>query len=183
MTVILETRRTRLREFAESDLDTLAAMVADVDQMRFYARPKTRNEAAEWIKRNISLYERIGFGFWFIESASASDFLGYCGIRPQEELGEIEMGWHTIKEAWNRGLATEAALACRDAAFDRFGLDRLIALISPNHGASIRVAEKIGLHPEKTTVLDGYPWIIYAIDAHEHITGQARRALVERSDN
>ena len=35
----------RLREFRDSDLDILASMVGDAEQMRFYPRPKTRAEA------------------------------------------------------------------------------------------------------------------------------------------
>ena len=33
--------RLRLREFRESDLDVLATMVAEPEQMTFYPRPKT----------------------------------------------------------------------------------------------------------------------------------------------
>ncbi len=46
MTPIAETHRLTLREFTEDDLDELAAMVADEDQMTFYPRPKSRDEAS-----------------------------------------------------------------------------------------------------------------------------------------
>jgi len=154
----------QLREYTRGDLETLAAMVGDEDQMRFYPRPKTRDEASAWIDRNVSLYEERGFGFWFMESVVSSDFLGYCGIRPHEELSDIEMGWHTNKRFWGQGLATEAATACRDLAFDRFDIPRLIAIIHPQHIASRRVAENLGMHPERETLLDDYPCIVYAIE-------------------
>ena len=79
---ILKTQRLRLREFAAEDLDVLATMVADQEQMRFYPRRRTRDEALAWIGRNLRLYEEYGFGFWLIESRPTSMFLGYCGIRP-----------------------------------------------------------------------------------------------------
>jgi [ribosomal protein S5]-alanine N-acetyltransferase len=164
VTTILQTPRTRLREFTDSDLDTLANMVADEEQMRFYPRPKTRGEASDWIKRNISLYEQHGYGFWFIQSVTTGDFVGYCGIRPHEQLPEIEIGWHTNKKYWSQGLATEAAGACRDLAFDRFALDRLIGIIDPRNVASVRVAEKIGMRPEREATLDGYRCIVYAVE-------------------
>jgi RimJ/RimL family protein N-acetyltransferase len=166
MTPILETQRFRLREFDQDDLDDLAAMVADEDQMRFYPRPKTWEEASAWISRNLSLYEEYGFGFWFIESLPASSFLGYCGIRPLtlEGAAEIEIGWHTKKTSWNQGIATEAATAARDLAFRRFTLPRLVAIIHPDHIASRRVAEKIGMHEEKPTILDDYPAVIYSTE-------------------
>lgn len=167
MTPILETQRFRLREFDQDDLDDLAAMVADEDQMRFYPRPKTRDEASVWISRNLSLYEEYGFGFWFIESLPTSGFLGYCGIRPLalEGASETEIGWHTRKTSWNQGIATEAARAARDLAFGRFALSRLVAIVHPDHIASRRVAEKIGMHEERTTILDDdYPAAIYATE-------------------
>jgi len=46
VTLILEKQRLKLREFSWNDLDDLAAMVADEDQMRFYPRPRTRDEAS-----------------------------------------------------------------------------------------------------------------------------------------
>jgi RimJ/RimL family protein N-acetyltransferase len=165
--VIAETRRLRLREFVHGDLDELAAMVADPEQMVFYPRPKTRDEAAAWIGRNLALYAERGFGIWRLEPVRGAEFVGYCGIRPLELEGvsEIEIGWHTNKRFWNQGMATEAAKAARDLAFRRFGVRRLVALIHPDHVASRRVAEHIGMRAERTTVLDeDYPALVYAIE-------------------
>jgi RimJ/RimL family protein N-acetyltransferase len=166
MTPILETRRLKLREFAHDDLEDLAAMVGDREQMTFYPRPKTRDEAAEWINGNLALYDDYGFGFWLIEAVATSGFLGYCGVRPLvlEGTSEIEIGWHTKKTCWNQGIATEAATAARDLAFERFGLARLVAIIHPDHAASRRVAENIGMHDERTTSLGDYPAVIYAAE-------------------
>jgi RimJ/RimL family protein N-acetyltransferase len=168
VTAIVRTARLRLREFRAADLDELAAMVGDEEHMRFYPRPKTRDEARAWIGRNLALYREHGFGFWRVEPAESSDFLGYCGIRPLQVDGvaEVEIGWHTKRTSWNRGIATEAATAARDVAFSRFGLDRLVALIHPTHGASRRVAKKVGMEVEGETVLDDdYPALIYAVAA------------------
>jgi hypothetical protein len=63
MTSILETQHLKLREFGQGDLNDLAAMVADEDQMRFYPRPKTRDEASAWISRNLSCTRSTGSDF------------------------------------------------------------------------------------------------------------------------
>lgn len=70
---------------------------------------------------------------------------------------------------WNHGLyrtrgyATEAAAASRDFARTVLGAKRLIAIIHPDNRPSQRVAEKIGLLPEKrATVHGGREAIIYA---------------------
>jgi RimJ/RimL family protein N-acetyltransferase len=163
MRPIVETERLKLREFGHADLDELAAMVADADQMTFYPRPKTRGEASEWISRNLAYYEDYGFGFWRVESRATSDFLGYCGIRPVslEGVSETEIGWHTRKTFWNQGVATEAAAAAKDLASRRFEVSRLVAVIHPDHIASRRVAEHIGMRPQQTAILDGYTAVIY----------------------
>jgi RimJ/RimL family protein N-acetyltransferase len=181
LTTVVETSRLRFREFGTGDLDELAAMVADEEQMTFYPRPKTRDEAAAWISRNRTLYEQYGFGSWLIASRSTSEFLGYCGIRPLalERASEIEIGWHTRKTSWRQGIATEAATAVRELAFRRFRLRRLVAVIHPDHHASRRVAEKIGMRAERTTVVDGdYPAVIYAISS---ATAATKRLTATRS--
>jgi RimJ/RimL family protein N-acetyltransferase len=163
----LMTDRLRLRELRDDDLDVLAAMVGDHEQMTFYPQPKPRDEAAAWIRRNRALYATHGFGTWLIEALPAARFAGYCGIRPLEleQVSEIEIGWHVHKHFWNQGIATQAAaLACRAAA-TRFGLSRLVALVHPDHVASRRVAQNVGMRCERTTVLEGdYPAIVYAAD-------------------
>ena len=161
------TDRLRLREFRDDDLDVLAAMVGDDEQAAFYPRPKARAEAAAWIRRNLGLYATHGFGSWLIEALPGGRFAGYCGIRPLEleQVCEIEIGWHVHKHFWKQGIATEAATLVCDIATSRLGLSRLIALVHPDHIASRRVAEKVGMHPERATVLEGdYPAIVYAAD-------------------
>jgi RimJ/RimL family protein N-acetyltransferase len=165
MTTMLETRRLRLREFRPDDLDELAALMADDEQMRFYPGPRTLREAHAWLDRNRSLYEQQGFGFWLIESRSTSTFLGYCGIRPLELEGAptTEIGWHTTKASWNQGIATEAAAGVRDLASTRFAKPQLLALIHPDHVASRRVAEKIGMRENGAVIVEGDPYLTYVV--------------------
>jgi RimJ/RimL family protein N-acetyltransferase len=42
-------------------------------------------------------------------------------------------------------------------------IDRLICLPIPENTASIRVAEKMGMHLERELVLDGSPALLYSI--------------------
>jgi len=165
LTPTLETPRLRLREYTYEDLDDLAAMFADAELMRYYSHPKSPDESLAWIEWNLGLYEQHGFGLWVMESLEASEFVGDCGLTPQTVDGvtDIEVGWHTKREYWNQGLATEGARACRDHAFDDLGLQRLISIIHPDNSASRKVAEKIGMTLEKTVLHDSGPKVIYAI--------------------
>ncbi len=77
---------------------------------------------------------------------------------------EIQMGWHTRKFFWNRGLAGEAARACQALAFARFGISRVVATIDPANAPSQRVAQKIGMQVVNETILDDWPCIVYAAE-------------------
>jgi RimJ/RimL family protein N-acetyltransferase len=56
------------------------------------------------------------------------------------------VGYH-VGTAWQgRGLATEAAAACRDLARERIVVGELVAITHPDNRPSQRVAEKIGMH-------------------------------------
>lgn len=161
--IISETPRLRLRRLRLSDIDDVAAMVADPEQMRFYPRPKCRDEVGAWLAWNLGLYEERGFGTWCLESVLDNGFAGYCGIRPLLLDGrqEAELAWHVKKAHWNRGLATEAALISMQLGFDQFGLSRLVAIIHPDNRASRRVAQKLGMAGERSLIHDREPIVVY----------------------
>jgi RimJ/RimL family protein N-acetyltransferase len=79
----------------------------------------------------------------------------------------VEIGYRLRRSSWGNGYATEAARAVRDYAFTVRGRKRLIALIDPSNAASLRVAEKIGMHYEKDVLLKGYdhPDHVYVVTA------------------
>jgi RimJ/RimL family protein N-acetyltransferase len=131
---------------APADLDAMAGLLGDPEVMRFYPAPKTRDEAAAWIAWNQRNYAEHGYGLWIIETASG-DFVGDCGLTWQQVHGvsRLEVGYHVGTDWQGRGLATEAAAACRDFARERIGARELVAIIHPQNRASERVAEKIGM--------------------------------------
>lgn len=142
-----DTERLSFSEMTVEDLDDIAALLGDADVMKYYPRPKTRDEALSWIRWNQDLYQRRGFGLWVIRLRATRRFVGDCGLTPQEVEGttEIEVGYHVRADMQGCGYATEAAAACRAYARQVLGLSRLIAIIDPDNEPSQRVAEKIGL--------------------------------------
>jgi RimJ/RimL family protein N-acetyltransferase len=163
-TVPPDTGRLAFREMSPADLDDMAALLGDPDVMTYYPRPKTRQEAAQWIDWNRSLYRTRGYGLWVISDDGG--FAGDCGLTPQDVDGvtELEVGYHVRPAAQGRGYATEAAAACRDYARTVLRAERLIAIIHPDNRASQRVAEKVGLRPEKRALVHGgRAAVIYAM--------------------
>ena len=100
-------------------------------------------------------YSGYGLGLWALTLRGSDEAIGDCGLdvikglegfdstEGAEGREQIQIGWHVRRDLWGQGLATEAALAWRDYAFNRLGLSTLSALIQPENTASRRVAEKI----------------------------------------
>jgi RimJ/RimL family protein N-acetyltransferase len=147
------TRRLAFREMTPDDLDDMAALLGDPQVMRYYPHPKTRQEALAWIAWNQRLYREHGVGLWLLTLRDTGEFVGDCGLTPQQVDGvtELEVGYHVRAALQGRGLATEAAAACWDYARDVLLADRLIAIIDPRNRPSHRVAEKLGLALERHT--------------------------------
>jgi RimJ/RimL family protein N-acetyltransferase len=76
-----DTARLTFREMNTGDLDEMAALLGDPDVMTYYPRPKTRQEAAQWIDWNRRLYRTRGYGLWVI--LDGGGFAGDCGLTPQ----------------------------------------------------------------------------------------------------
>lgn len=55
------------------------------------------------------------------------------------------------EEYWGKGIATEAAVAVRDYAFNVLEIPMLISIINHQNDASKRVAKKVGMKLMKQT--------------------------------
>jgi RimJ/RimL family protein N-acetyltransferase len=162
----IPTKRLAFRQMTADDLDDMAALLGDPDVMRYYTRPKDRDEAMAWIDWNQRLYRQEGFGLWLLTLRATGEFVGDCGLTPQEVDGtiDVEVGYHIRADLQGHGYATEAAAACRDYARHTLHLERLIAIIHPDNVPSQRVAEKTGLtHERDTTSCSGQSVRIYAM--------------------
>src|SRR2546422_8952646 len=163
--VILESERLLLREMAPDDLAELSEILGDPETMRFYPRPFSRDEVDGWIEWCRRSYRDHGFGLWALILKDTGEFVGDCGLTIQDVDGEklVEVGYVVKKTHWRRGLATEAALACRDHAFDVVGVNRLIALVRVENEPSASVARKLGMTVWKQTMRADLLHVVFSI--------------------
>ncbi|MBO0696494.1 MAG: GNAT family N-acetyltransferase, partial [Verrucomicrobia bacterium] len=110
-------------------------------------------------------WDRAGLPSQFAVVLPANnDVLGYCGFMHHPQMPEeVEIGYRLDPAHWGHGLITEAARAVRDYAFVDLKLPRVISLIHPDNIPSRRVAEKIGLIPEKKITFRGFPTTVFAL--------------------
>ena len=163
---ILRTERLSLREFVTQDADALSRILSDAETMRYYPAPYDRAGVEEWIARNIQRYHDDGVGLWAMELTKTHELIGDCGILLQEVDGErlYEIGYHLRRDLWGQGLATEAAIACRDWAFAHVKAERLISLIRPENVPSRRVAERNGMAIWKEVDWRGLRHCLYSVE-------------------
>ena len=57
----------------------------------------------------------------------------------------INLGYRLAVEAWGQGYATELGRDALALAFDTRSLPEVFGLVRPDHAASIRVLEKLGM--------------------------------------
>jgi RimJ/RimL family protein N-acetyltransferase len=169
--MIFQTARLLLREFTPEDVDALALVLSDPETMRYYTVPFDRVRVEQWIERNRRRYRDDGVGLWAMELTAPQDsefhkMIGDCGIILQQVDGErlYEIGYHLRRDFWGQGLATEAAIACRDWAFAHLKAERLISLIRPENLASCHVAERVGMIVWKEVKWRGLPHYVYSIE-------------------
>jgi RimJ/RimL family protein N-acetyltransferase len=162
--MILDTPRLVLRPFREEDMERLAALMANRDFMRFSLGPSSREQTQDVLQKFLK-WNKAGLPSQFaVNLRENNNLVGYCGFLHHAEVpGEVEIGYRLDPAFWNRGLITEAARAVRDHAFVGLKLPRVISLIHPENAASRRVAEKIGLKPEKEITFRGFPTIVFAL--------------------
>ncbi|WP_042224790.1 GNAT family N-acetyltransferase [Oceanobacillus manasiensis] len=158
--------RLRFRPYTEKDLDFYARLWGDPKVVRYIGKGETKTfaEAEVSLKRWFSEYEH-GFGLQALELKPDNKLIGHAGLVRQTIEGqeEIEVGYWLLPEYWGMGLAKEAAITLRNVGFKEKGLMKLIALINPNHPASIFVAKKAGLSYEKTVKLAEGDTLVYSI--------------------
>lgn len=166
---ILETERLRLREFSpELDAEWTYSLNLDEEVMRY-----TGDKAFESVEHSFQFlqaysdYERNGYGRWTVELKSTGECLGWCGLKFHNDENFVDIGYRFIRKHWNQGYATEASQACLKHGFDVFQIEEVIGRAHRENGASIRIFEKLGMHPSEKTFNEGDLDVVYSINRQE----------------
>ena len=147
MKTILETPRLLLREMTTSDLPAICRVLQDEKTMYAYEHAFSDEEAQAWLNNQLRRYREDGFGLWAVVLKESGEIIGQCGITLQDVNGEWvpEVGYLFERAYWHRGFATEAAIACKEYAFNVLGLDTVYSIIRDNNIASQNVAKRNGM--------------------------------------
>ena len=162
MVPTVTTERLTLRGWRADDAGAYAELAADPEVMRYVggvldppgAWRQLAMLAGHWVLR--------GYGLWAVERDG--ELVGRVGLFRPDGWPGLELGWLLTRPAWGHGYATEAARAAMAWAWQHLDEDQLISIIDPNNGASLRVAERLGMRRLREDTLRGARVVIYGID-------------------
>lgn len=145
------------------DLGELIRLQEDPEVSRFMGSP-SREWLEGWMRSSQAEWTERGHGRLAIFARKGGEFLGRSGLKYWPQFEETEIGWALQPEARGNGYATEAARAILEWGFERFpDLPLITAMIQPENGASIAVAERLGMSPLRSDKLLGDAVTVYAI--------------------
>jgi RimJ/RimL family protein N-acetyltransferase len=148
----IETERLSLRRL---DLSDAPFIVSLLNQPSFLANIGDRGvrdetDALRYLREGpMAMYEKFGFGLWHVSRREDGVAMGMCGLLRRDTLPDVDVGYAFFPEFWGKGYAFEAAEATMRQAAGRFGLRRVIAIVSVGNEPSIRVLEKLGMRFER----------------------------------
>jgi RimJ/RimL family protein N-acetyltransferase len=157
MTIILETKRCRLRSWHLNDVAAAHPWMSDPEVFRYLGTnvvcaslEETERAVAAGIAREL----RTGWAMWACERLEDGKLIGRAGIKQLDggwarfdptATYEMEVGYAFAREEWGKGLASEVASALVDWGLRVKELPRIVGVCQAENRASRRVLEKSGL--------------------------------------
>jgi ribosomal-protein-alanine N-acetyltransferase len=173
---IIETKRLRLREATESDLEDLFAIYSNSDVVRFTGDTAwtEKQEAADFIAgAHEGLEERSLFG-WCVELKESKRVIGTCALFDCElEKRVAEVSYEILPDYWGLGLTSELLPPLIEYGFKTLDLNRINAFVDVRNIASVKLLAKNqfkreGIMRESWIDRDGTP-------VDEHVLGLLQR--------
>lgn len=142
--------RVTLRAWEARDVPAIVAMCGDPEVIKFTSVPVpySADDARLWLDLHPGRLA-AGDGAAFAITEPGDDRpVGSIGVRVLHDQGSAETGYHVIREARGRGLATAALRLLARWTFAELEVGRLQLTTHLDNPASQRVAEKAGFTRE-----------------------------------
>ena len=146
--VILETERLIIRHLSADDAEFILELLNQPSFIRYIGDKGVRNldDARRYIAEGpVKSHELYGFGLNLVQLKVGGTSIGMCGVLKRETLPDPDIGFAFLPAYWNQGYAFESAAAVMNHAREVLGLERILAITSPDNDASEKLLTKIGL--------------------------------------
>jgi RimJ/RimL family protein N-acetyltransferase len=153
---IIQTQRLVLRQLELHDAAFILELLNEAAFLRFIGDKgvRTLGDAGEYILQGpIDSYQRHGFGLYAACLLDGTS-IGICGLVKRDGLADVDVGFAFLSRYCSQGYGAESASAVLVHARQVLGLQRIVAITSPDNWGSIAVLEKIGLEFERMIRLE-----------------------------
>jgi len=166
---MIETERLKMRQLTRDDLPWLIEMRTRPEVSKYLGGEKLQNpeSISNRLDFYIACYEKFGFGSCAMLWKETGEPIGFSGLQPLEDTGEIEVGYSLQPEFWRMGIGYECALGWLTYGFETAGLERIVAIAIKENVGSWRIMEKCGMHYEGAQEHYGLSVVYYAIERSE----------------
>ena len=152
MTVV-QTQRLILRRLTLDDAAFMLRLLNDAAWLQYIGDRgvRTLEAAREYLRTGaIDMYTRLGFGLYLVELNSTHEPIGICGLIKRDTLPDVDLGFAFLAQFRGGGYAYESAAATLGYARATLGMQRIVAIVSPENQRSIALLEKLGFHFEQS---------------------------------
>jgi RimJ/RimL family protein N-acetyltransferase len=156
--VVRRSERLVLRRLVPEDAAFVMELVNEPGWLRFIGDRHVHSleDARGYLERGpLTLYERLGFGFYRVEIGASGTVVGICGLIKRDALEDVDIGFALLARHAGHGYAFEAAAETLRHAREDLGLKRLAAITNPDNVRSIALLEKLGMRFERMIRLPG----------------------------
>jgi [ribosomal protein S5]-alanine N-acetyltransferase len=154
---VLETERLVLRHLSTDDAPFIVQLLNDPEWLRFIGDKSVRTleDAREYLRNGpLAMYAREGFGLYLTALKDREVPIGVCGLIRRAGLRDVDIGFAFLPPFRSQGYALESAAAVM--AYGRtLGLERIVAIASPDNERCTRLLGRLGFSREGAIRLPG----------------------------
>ena len=145
----LSTDRLVIRAFAPKDVDAFTAYRSDPDVARYQSWDAYERAQGESLVAEMAALRPGVPGRWFqfaVADGSSDELLGDTALCVNaEDPSRAELGFTFAPANQGQGYATEAVRATIDYAFERLGVDVVVAVTDARNVPSIALLDRVGM--------------------------------------
>jgi ribosomal-protein-alanine N-acetyltransferase len=150
------TERLLAERLLPAHAEDIHRMHLDPVQMAHLGGPRSPEQSAQYMEKNLRHWDEYGFGTWILRDRESGAMAGRAVLRHLliDAQDEIEVGYGFYPRFWGRGLAQEITRTCLNYARRELGARTVVALTAPLNLRSHRVLIQTGFRLEREVEID-----------------------------
>lgn len=164
-----ETKRLHFRPLEKEDFKAWFPFFEDKVILTYFGIDTSLSQqklCENWFAKVFHRYENNLGGMNAMILKETGALVGQCGLLIQTVQGKerLEVGYSLLTQYRGLGLGTEAAIKCKEFAFENSIADALMSMVHVDNISSENVALKNGMQLESVIEYDGMMAKIYTIE-------------------